>query len=112
MAHWNTYTTDLNIPKNWVCTSYGNDALPSYQTQEDNHKAYHIWMDSHDLEERKRNAKDIYGNDTIFPRFCICLCYGYDGDNLFQTDDFQKVVDWVENNPKTEEEIQLTKKYV
>jgi len=112
MAHWNTYTTDLNIPENWVCTSYGNDALPSYQTQEDNHKAYHIWMDSHDLEERKRNAKDIYGTEEVKPRFSVSLCYGYLDGDLFQTDDFQKVVDWVENNPKTEEEIQLTKEYV
>ena len=58
MTNWTNYIDDLQIPKNWVCTSYGNDALPSYQTQEDNHKAYHIWMDSHDLEERKRNAKN------------------------------------------------------
>jgi hypothetical protein len=29
--NWSTYIDDLDIPKNWECTSYNNDALPSYQ---------------------------------------------------------------------------------
>jgi hypothetical protein len=112
MTNWTTYTKDLNIPKDWKCTSYGNDALPSYQTQEDNYKAYHIWIDSHDLEERKINCKDIYGTEEIKPRFSISLCYGYLDGDLFQSDNFEDVIKWIDDNPKTEEQIKLTKEYI
>tara|TARA_R100001377_G_C3188299_1_gene109473 strand:- start:841 stop:1206 length:366 start_codon:yes stop_codon:yes gene_type:complete len=54
--NWSTYTDDLKIPKNWDCTSYGNDELPSYQVN-----GFHIWMDSHHVSERLSNAQNIYG---------------------------------------------------
>ena len=49
---WNTYTTDLNIPNNWECTSYHHDELPSWQVN-----GLHIWIDSHDPKVRTANAK-------------------------------------------------------
>lgn len=96
---WSTYIGDLNIPKNWECTSYANDALPSYQV-----KGYHIWIDSHDMNERLKNSKDIHGTDKAHPRFCIMNADIYNGvmdypDNykdLFQTNNFEEVKKFVE----------------
>ena len=51
--NWEEYTKDLDIPETWQNVSYGNDALPSYMSGEiDDYSAYHIWVDSHDIEER------------------------------------------------------------
>jgi len=94
---WDTYITDLSIPKNWGCTSYVNDELPSYQ-----HNGLHIWIDSPDLEERKKNSKRIYGLNVLAPRFSIFNADGYnflghyEGD-LLSTDDFQKVINFVDS---------------
>tara|TARA_R110002020_G_scaffold51588_6_gene145982 strand:- start:1998 stop:2348 length:351 start_codon:yes stop_codon:yes gene_type:complete len=115
--NWEDYTKDLNIPKTWVCTSYGNDALPSYTSGEGdfgepNYEAYHIWIDSLDTEERKANSKDIYGlDDELAPRFHVVLCYGH-SDNAFYSDDFDAVVKWINDNPKTLDQIKETKEYI
>ena len=53
-----TYTDDLQIPDHWECTTYGNDELPSYQVN-----GFHIWMDSHHLQERVTNASRIMGTN-------------------------------------------------
>ena len=53
-----TYTDDLQIPDHWECTTYGNDELPSYQVN-----GFHIWMDSHHLQERVMNASRIMGTN-------------------------------------------------
>ena len=96
---WNTYITDLNIPNNWDCTSFGNDALPSYQVN-----GLHIWMDSHDISERKANAFDIYGlyeNDKLPPRFTVFNSDFYNGlvtdesEELFATSNFQELLNFV-----------------
>ena len=89
--HWEDYTKDLTMPETWENVSYGNDALPSYASEKDNHKAYHIWVDSFDTEERKANSKDIYGlDDELAPRFHVVLCWGYP-DFAFYSDDFDAV---------------------
>tara|TARA_R110002110_G_scaffold92258_1_gene240540 strand:+ start:156 stop:488 length:333 start_codon:yes stop_codon:yes gene_type:complete len=108
---WKDYTSDLDIPKNWVDSSYGNDALPSYMSAE-HYDGYHIWMDSHDINERKANSLDIYGqDDELAPRFHVCLYYGH-GDFAFKSDDLDAVVQWIKDNPKTPEQIEETKKYI
>ena len=62
---WKTYITDLDIPKDWMHTSYHNDELPSYQVN-----GLHIWIDSHDPKLRIANANNIIGLDNGFmPRF-------------------------------------------
>ena len=102
---WSNYTKDLDIPSNWKDVTYHNDALPSYQTSEDDLNAYHVWIDSADIEERKRNSLDIYGlENKLAPRFHVVLHYGA-SENLFTSDDFNEVVGWVKNNPKTREQL-------
>ena len=131
---WKDYTSDLDIPEKWVNSSYGNDALPSYiSAPRDRHwteqgfakikvifqkksteyyDGYHIWIDSHDINERKENSLDIYGqDDELAPRFHVCLYYGHD-EFAFKSDDFDAVAQWIKDNPKTPEQIEETKKYI
>jgi len=109
---WSEYYKDLDIPTTWKHVSYGNDALPSYQTSEDDLNAYHVWIDSHNTEERKRNSLDIYGlKNELAPRFHVVLCYGGE-ENIYTSDNFDNVVEWVKHNPKTKEQINLTKEYL
>lgn len=109
---WSNYIKDLDIPSNWKNVTYHNDALPSYQTSEDDLNAYHVWIDSADIEERKRNSLDIYGlKDKLAPRFHVVLCYGGE-NNIYTSDSFNDVVEWVNNNPKTKEQIKETKEYL
>jgi hypothetical protein len=58
------------------------------------------------------NCKDIYGTEEIKPRFSVSLCYGYLDGDLFQSDNFEDVIKWIDDNPKTEEQIKLTKEYI
>lgn len=102
---WKEYLKDLDFPKHWVSSCYPNDALPSYTTDKNLLRAYHVWIDSADIEERKRNSLDIYGlEDKLAPRFHVVLHYGA-SENLFTSDDFNEVVGWVKNNPKTREQL-------
>jgi hypothetical protein len=99
-TNWKNYYKDLNIPKDWICTSYGNDALPSFMSHKDENKGYHIWIDSFDKKERKLNSEDIYGlTDSLAPRFHVVYEYGGE-ENLFTSDNFIKVIEWIKNNPK------------
>ncbi len=104
MTQWTSYVEDLNIPKNWECTSYGNDALPSYQFN-----GYHIWVDSWDETERKINSTERGGNGAeMFPRFMVTNADCYNGEcdsqcnecyeSLFETDNFNEVINFVSNN--------------
>ena len=93
---WNTYTTDLNIPNNWECTSYHHDELPSWQVN-----GLHIWIDSHDPEVRTANANNIIGaNQGFMPRFTVQTASsynGYDDDHtwIFETDSFKELLEFV-----------------
>tara|TARA_R110002020_G_scaffold72192_1_gene185812 strand:- start:2170 stop:2505 length:336 start_codon:yes stop_codon:yes gene_type:complete len=110
--NWKTYTEDINIPIHWVDVSYGNDSLPSYISGDDNHESYHIWIDSHDSEERRINAEDTYGiTDHLPPRFHVVLCYGHD-EILFMSDDFDDVIQWIAEHPKTPDQIERTSLYI
>jgi hypothetical protein len=83
-----------------------------YGSGEANYEAYHIWMDSLDTEERKANSKDIYGlEDKLAPRFHVVLCYG-GAENLYVSDDFDAVVRWINDNPKTPDQIKETKELI
>ena len=45
----------------------------------------------------------------------VSVCHyvtGFDGADVFQTDRFEDVLQWIKDNPKTEEQIALTKEYV
>lgn len=112
-SSWKVYLEDLEIPGTWSNVSYGNDALPSYMSGEiDDYSAYHVWIDSHDREERKANSADIYGlDDELAPRFHVVLCYG-SPKNVYVADDFNAVVQWIKGNPKTLEQIAETKELI
>ena len=117
LNEWKDYYSDCDIPTNWVNVSYANDELPSFETDENQHKAYHLWVDSHDANIRRENTDRIYGDLYIgynyeCPRFCLSLCYGFNGADVFQTDRFEDVLQWIKDNPKTDEQIELTKEYV
>ena len=99
---WGDYYSDLDIPEGWENVSYGNDALPSFISDKDNIKGYQIWINSHNPEVKKLNSLDIYGVEKSF-RFCVTLCYGYEED-LFQSNNFAEVVEWINNNPKSPEQ--------
>tara|TARA_B100000767_G_scaffold39511_1_gene33178 strand:- start:894 stop:1382 length:489 start_codon:yes stop_codon:yes gene_type:complete len=104
--NWDTYITDLDIPDNWEDTSYHHDELPSYAIN-----GYRIWVDSHDVEERKINSKRIMGyNDKLMPRFTI-MDDKDDPDNyettymiqvapitLLETNDFDEVKRFVKDD--------------
>jgi len=112
-SSWKIYLEDLEIPGTWSNVSYANDALPSVMSGEiDDYSAYHIWIDSHDREERKANSADIYGlDDELAPRFHVVLCYG-SPKNVYVADDFNAVVQWIKDNPKTPEQIAETKELI
>ena len=107
---WEDYYSDLVIPEGWKCVSFGNDSLPSFISDKDNIKGYQIWYNSHNPEVKKLNSLDIYGVEESF-RFCVTLCYGYEKD-LFQSDNFIEVIEWINNNPKSPEQIEETKEYL
>jgi len=111
--NWTDYYKDLSIPKEWVNVSYGNDALPSFITEQNVHKAYHVWIDSWCEKERALNSKDIWGyEDKLADRFSVSLCYESQENDLFMSNNFDEVVEWINKNPKTKEQIKLTKKYI
>jgi hypothetical protein len=107
---WEHYYADLDIPEGWKNVSYGNDALPSFISDKDDIKGYQIWINSHNEEVKEMNSLDIYGVKKS-PRFCVTLCYGYEKD-LFQSNNFAEVVEWINNNPKSLEQIEETKRYL
>lgn len=107
---WNEYYADLDIPNEWVNVSYGNDELPSFISQKDIHKAYHIWINSFNAEVRAKNSDSIYG-DILAPRFNITIGYGA-GYDLLSTDSFDEVIKWIKENPKTKQQIKETKEIV
>ena len=107
---WNEYYADLDIPNEWVNVSYGNDELPSFTSQKDIHKAYHIWINSFNEKVRKENHDLDFGNE-LAPRFNITLCYG-SGYDLLSTNSFDKVIKWIRENPKTKQQIKETKEIV
>ena len=100
---WNTYTTDLEIPSTWECTSYNNDELPSWQVN-----GLHIWIDSHDPKVRTANANRIIGLDQgLLPRFTVQTANsynGYDDDHtwIFETDSFKELLEFVTSKKQWE----------
>ena len=109
---WKDYYSDCAIPTDWVNVSYSNDELPSFETDQNQQEAYHLWVYSSDPKTKQDDIYRIYGDNISCPRFCLSLCYGFDGDDVFQTDRFEDVLQWIKDNPKTEEQIELTKEYV
>ncbi|MAO19316.1 MAG: hypothetical protein CMJ25_01085 [Phycisphaerae bacterium] len=91
--HWLTYIDDLDIPENWECTSYNNDALPSYQYND-----YTIWIDSSDLKIRRENTDHILGcNSPLSKRFTVTSS---DYKEQLKTNNFRVVVDLVNRKGK------------
>ncbi len=95
-VEWKEYITDLDIPKDWKHTSYHHDELPSYQVN-----GLHIWIDSHDIDERTENASRIHGAMEVLPsRFTVQTANSYNGVEddhtwIFETNSYKDLLDFV-----------------
>jgi hypothetical protein len=49
--------------------------------------------------------------NELAPRFHVVLCYGGE-DNIYTSNSFNDVINWVDHNPKTKEQINKTKEYL
>jgi len=87
---WDQYTMGYNIPAKWEDTSWGNDELPSFETN-----GYKIWVNSPDLAERKESQEHLglKFQDWIFA-VTHCSEMGADED-LLTTMNFDEVLEFV-----------------
>ena len=65
---WDQYTSGYDIPAEWEDTSWGNDELPSFETN-----GYRIWVNSPDLAERKE-SQEYYGHSFKDCIFAVTYC--------------------------------------
>ena len=79
------------IPKDWEDVSYGNDTCPSYEV-----KGLQIFIDN--LNPKEREYQDEYGQES--KRFHIIKAknYGMGYKPLLETDEFSKVMEFVNDN--------------
>jgi hypothetical protein len=90
MITWDQYTMGYKIPAKWEDTSWGNDELPSFETN-----GYKIWVNSPDLAERKESQEHLglKFQDWIFA-VTHCSEMGADED-LLTTMNFDEVLEFV-----------------
>ena len=90
MITWDQYTKGYDIPTEWEDTSWGNDELPSFETN-----GYKIWVNSPDLAERKESQEHLglKFQDWIFA-VTHCSEMGADED-LLTTMNFDEVLEFV-----------------
>ena len=90
MITWDQYTKGYCIPTNWEDTSWGNDELPSFETN-----GYRIWVNSPDLAERKE-SQEYYGHSFKDWIFAVTYCseIGADEDLLLSMN-IEDVIDFV-----------------
>jgi len=90
MITWDQYTKGYCIPTNWEDTSWGNDELPSFETN-----GYRIWVNSPDLAERKE-SQSHYSHDFKDWIFAVTYCseIGADEDLLLSMN-IEDVIDFV-----------------
>jgi hypothetical protein len=87
---WDQYTSCYDIPAEWEDTSWGNDELPSFETN-----GYRIWVNSPDLAERKE-SQSHYSHDFKDWIFAVTYCseIGADEDLLLSMN-IEDVIDFV-----------------
>ena len=90
MITWDQYTKGYDIPNEWTDTSWGNDELPSYETN-----GYKIWVNSPDLAERKESQEHlgIKFVDWIFG--VTRSSYYEDYNNLLLSSDLEEVKSFI-----------------
>ena len=90
MITWDQYTRGYCIPADWENTSWGNDELPSFETN-----GYRIWVNSPDLAERKE-SQSHYSHDFKDWIFAVTYCseIGADEDLLLSMN-IEDVIDFV-----------------
>ena len=81
--NWKNYISD--IPENWIDVSCEYHSLPSFISAKHEDGGYHIWID-------------------LAPRFHVFPFYRH-GNVEFISDDLDAVVKWINDNPKTPEQI-------
>jgi len=87
---WDQYTSGYDIPAEWEDTSWGNDELPSFETN-----GYRIWVNSPDLAERKESQEHLgfKFQDWIFG--VTRSSYYEEYDNLLLSMDLEEVINFV-----------------
>lgn len=91
MITWDQYTEGYNIPTEWTDTSWGNDELPSYETN-----GYKIWVNSPDLAERKESQEHL-GIKFVDYIFAVTEAE-CGGEDLLTTMSLQEVIKFVSKN--------------
>jgi len=81
---WKEIVESQPIPESWDNTSWGNDGCPSFS-----HKGLHIWVDHVDPEERENVDTTRYAIHLDYDTACS------GGDVLIKTDDFDELVQFV-----------------
>jgi len=91
MITWDQYTMGYDIPNEWTDTSWGNDELPSYETN-----GYKIWVNSPDLAERKESQEHL---GIKFVDWIFAVTEAEDGgSDLLTTMSLKEVVKFVSKN--------------
>ena len=95
---YNQFKKGLDIPKDWVDTSWSNDAMASYET-----KNLRIWID-HPIASESELYSEEYGE---YKRFAVVYSDEYKDDNpnnphvddvLLDTSNFNELVSYVKEN--------------
>ena len=90
---WDQYTSGYNIPADWEDTSYGNDELPSFETN-----GYRIWVNSPDLAERKESQEHLGMTGDDFKDWIFAVTYCSEigaGEDLLLSTNIKEVIDFV-----------------
>jgi hypothetical protein len=93
MITWDQYTKGYCIPADWENTSWGNDELPSFETN-----GYRIWVNSPDLAERKESQEHLGMTGDDFKDWIFAVTYCSEigaGEDLLLSTNIKEVIDFV-----------------
>jgi hypothetical protein len=93
MITWDQYTKGYCIPANWEDTSWGNDELPSFETN-----GYRIWVNSPDLAERKESQEHMGIPISKFVDWIFAVTrssYYEESEDLLLSTNIKEVIDFV-----------------
>ena len=90
---WDQYTSCYDIPAEWEDTSWGNDELPSFETN-----GYRIWVNSPDLAERKESQEHLGMAAADFKDWIFAVTrssYYEEYEDLLLSTNIKDVIDFV-----------------
>ena len=90
---WDQYTKGYCIPADWENTSWGNDELPSFETN-----GYRIWVNSPYFAERKESQEHLGMTGDDFKDWIFAVTYCSEigaGEDLLLSTNIKEVIDFV-----------------